>query len=70
VVHAWRKPRTIDDCKQHLANVNEITDIHGKEMWLPWKRSYAAIACIEKLLGTIVGIEIPISHLKGNIKLG
>jgi transcriptional regulator len=70
VVHAWGKARIIEDREWLLAHVNEITDIHEKDMELPWKVSDAPSGYIDKLLGTIVGIKIPISRLKGKLKLG
>ncbi len=70
VVHAYGTPRIIEDREWLLAHINEITDIHESGQKLPWKVSDAPDEYIEKLLGVIVGIEIPITRLKGKLKLG
>lgn len=70
VVHAHGIPRKIEDPEWLLQHLNELTDTHEKEQKLPWKVSDAPVDFIEKLIGAIVGIEIPISKLTGKWKLG
>ncbi len=70
VVHAWGVPRVIKDREWLLDHVEEITTIHENNQKVPWKVTDAPKEYIEKLLGVIVGIEIPITELKGKLKLG
>jgi transcriptional regulator len=70
VVHAHGKPKIIEDSKWLLEHVNELTDIHESQQNLPWKVSDAPEDYIEKLIGAIVGIEIPVNKLTGKWKLG
>jgi transcriptional regulator len=70
VVHAWGTPKIIEDRDWLLAHVKEMTQIHEKGQTLPWKVSDSPSEYVGKLLGLIVGIEIPISRLKGKVKLG
>ena len=70
VVHAHGIPRKIEDPEWLLRHVNELTDLHEGEQKLPWKVSDAPDEFIDKLVGAIVGIEIPIIKLTGKWKLG
>ena len=70
VVHAHGIPRIFEDREWILQHINELTDIHESEQSLPWKVSDAPEEYIEKLIGVIVGIEIPIAKLTGKRKLG
>lgn len=70
VVHAHGIPKKIEDPEWLLQHLNELTNIHESEQKLPWKVSDAPEAFIDKLIGVIVGIEIPIAKLKGKWKLG
>ena len=70
VVHAHGIPRTIEDPQWIRQHVNELTDIHESGQQLPWKVSDAPEDYIDKLIGVIVGIEIPITKLTGKWKLG
>jgi transcriptional regulator len=70
VVHAHGIPTKIEDPDWLLQHLNELTDIHEREQKLPWKVSDAPDEFVEKLIGAIVGIEIPITKLTGKWKLG
>lgn len=70
VVHAHGRPKVIEDSEWLAEHVNELTDIYESQQSLPWKVSDAPEEFIEKLLGAIVGIEIPVSRLAGKWKLG
>jgi len=70
VVHAYGIPTMIDDREWLLKHVTELTDLHEHEQQLPWKVSDAPDDYINKLLGAIIGIEIPITKLLGKWKLG
>lgn len=70
VVHAQGIPKVIEDPEWLLQHVSELTDIHESQQSLPWKVTDAPEDYIEKLIGAIVGIEIPVSKLSGKWKLG
>ena len=70
VVHAHGIPRAIEDADWLLQHVTALTDTHESSQKLPWKVSDAPADFTEKLLGAIVGIEIPIKRLVGKWKLG
>lgn len=70
VVHAQGIPAVIDDPEWLLAHVAELTRIHERGRPQPWDVTDAPAEFIEKVLGAIVGIEIPISQLTGKWKLG
>jgi len=69
-VHAYGNPKIIEDSEWLRAHLSEMTAIHEAEQKQPWKISDAPDEFIERLLGAIVGIEIPINRLKGKMKLG
>jgi transcriptional regulator len=69
VVHAHGMPRAIEDADWLLAHVSALTDLHEGEQALPWKVTDAPKDFIERLLQSIVGIEIPISRLVGKWKV-
>lgn len=70
VVHAHGMPKKIEDPQWLLQHINELTDLHENKQSLPWKVSDAPEEFINKLVGAIVGIEIPIEKLVGKWKLG
>lgn len=70
VVHAHGIPNKIEDPAQLLQHLNELTGLHEGQRELPWSVSDAPDDFIEKLVGAIVGIEIPITKLMGKWKLG
>jgi transcriptional regulator len=70
VVHAYGRPRFVDDeawLRQHL---NHLTHHHEGKRETPWMISDAPIEYLSKQLGAIVGVEIPIGRLSGKWKLG
>ncbi len=69
-VHAYGVPTVIEDKEWLLQHVAEITDIHESGQKLPWKVDDAPAEFIDRLLGAIVGIEVPIQRLEGKLKLG
>jgi transcriptional regulator len=69
VVHAHGIPRIVQDREWLLAHVNRLTDVHESEQALPWKVSDAPPDYIDRMLGMIVGIEIPIAKLVGKWKV-
>lgn len=69
VVHASGPLRIIEDREWLLALVSRLTDRHESESPMPWKVTDAPADYIDKLLGAIVGIEIPIVKLTGKWKV-
>ena len=68
-VHARGVPGFIDDSEWLLNHVCELSQGHESTRASPWKVADAPVEYIEKMLGAIVGIEIPIVELKGKWKL-
>ncbi len=68
VVHAYGKPRLIDDSAALYAMLRELVDHHEAGFAEPWAvephRAHA-----EKLMPAIVGLEISITRLEGKYKL-
>lgn len=69
VVHAHGMPRVIEDRDWLLQHVTQLTDTHEADQALPWRVSDAPEEFTERLLGAIVGIEIPIAKLAGKWKV-
>ena len=69
VVHAHGVPRVIDDHDWLLRHVTRLTEVHEAGAETPWRVSDAPADYIEKQLGAIVGIEIPITTLDGKWKM-
>ena len=68
VVHAYGLPRVVEDREWLLQQVTQLTEIHEADQVLPWQVSDAPTDFTERLLGAIVGIEIPIAKLLGKWK--
>ncbi|MDB5772365.1 MAG: FMN-binding negative transcriptional regulator [Burkholderia sp.] len=69
VVHAYGPMRVIDDPAWLLGLVERLTGRHEADRAGPWKVSDAPRDYVDKLLGAIVGIEIPVSNLVGKWKV-
>jgi len=69
VVHAYGALRIIDDAKWLRDLVGRLTERYEAQQLAPWKVSDAPEDYIEKMLGAIVGIEIPINRLVGKWKV-
>jgi transcriptional regulator len=70
VVHAHGSPRTFEDRERLLAHVRELTARHEGREKAPWSVADAPGDFIDKMLGAIVGIEIPIERIEGKWKAG
>jgi transcriptional regulator len=68
-VHAYGKPRVVTDPAWLHELVSDLTDTHEAAREAPWRVSDAPSAYVSKLLGAIVGIEIPINRLLGKWKV-
>jgi len=69
VVHAYGNLRVIDDSAWLRAHVEELTARHESGRPVPWKVTDAPADYIDKMLGAIVGLEIPIARLTGKWKV-
>ncbi len=69
VVHAHGFLTIREDADWILQLVSDLTNAHESTQRLPWQVSDAPKDYIDKLLGAIVGIEIPINRLVGKWKV-
>jgi transcriptional regulator len=69
VVHAHGVLRVIDDRVWLRGFVEKLTNRHEAERRDPWKVTDAPADYIEKQLGAIIGLEIPITRLIGKWKV-
>jgi transcriptional regulator len=69
VVHAHGIPRIIENRERILQILNQLTDVHEAEQALPWKVSDAPQDFMDRILQSIVGVEIPIAKLVGKWKV-
>jgi transcriptional regulator len=68
VAHAHGIARAVEDRGWMLDMLNRLTGYHEANQQMPWRIADAPTAFIDKLLGAIVGIEIPIDRLEGKLK--
>lgn len=68
-VHAYGRLRLIDDADWLLAQLTALTAEHEASLAQPWAVSDAPADYLEKMLGAIIGIEIPIARLLGKWKV-
>jgi transcriptional regulator len=69
VVHAYGPMRVIDDPVWMKAFLNRLTDQHEGGRPAPWKVGDAPPDFIDALIGTLIGIEIPVTRLLGKWKV-
>jgi len=69
VVHAHGPLRVIDDRAWLRAFVTKLTSRHEAERPDPWKVTDAPADYIDKQLGAIIGLEIPVTRLVGKWKM-
>jgi len=62
-------PRVVEDRDEVLQIVAALTERHEAGQPAPWHLADAPGDYIDKMLGAIVGIEIPIDQLEGKFKL-
>jgi transcriptional regulator len=68
-VHAWGRPRVIDDATWLRQHVGELTASQENARAAPWAVDDAPADYIASQLKGIVGIEIPISRIEGKWKV-
>jgi transcriptional regulator len=69
VVHAYGRPRFIEDREWLAAHVARLTTQHEARQSAPWKVTDAPDDYIARLLGNIVGFEFAVARLVGKWKL-
>jgi transcriptional regulator len=69
VAHAHGVARAIEDREWLLDMLNRLTDAQEARQAAPWSVSDAPRSFIDKLMGVIVGIELPIERLEGKLKV-
>ncbi|HEY0720345.1 MAG TPA: FMN-binding negative transcriptional regulator [Gammaproteobacteria bacterium] len=69
VVHVYGSVRIVDDTSWLLSHLEALTNQHESTFAEPWKVSDAPQEYIERLLPSIVGIEIVITRLSGKYKM-
>lgn len=69
VVHARGPLRVIHDGAWLRALVTRLTDWHEAGRPDPWRVTDAPADFVDRMLGGIVGIEIPVRHLEGKWKV-
>jgi len=70
VVHAYGSPSFIEDKAWLYAHVTNLTNRHEASQALPWAVSDAPADFTERMIGSIIGVEIPIQKLIGKWKMG
>jgi transcriptional regulator len=68
-VHAWGKPRVIDDAAWLRRQVEDLTSHNEGSRPAPWYVSDAPEPYVAAQLKGIVGIEIPIARIEGKWKV-
>ena len=68
-VHAYGSLHLIDDANWLLAQLTALTAEHEAKLPQPWAVSDAPADYLDKMLGAVVGIEIPIERLIGKWKV-
>lgn len=68
-VHAHGVPQAFDDAQRLLDVVTRLTQIHEAGQALPWQVTDAPVDYINKMLGAIVGFEIPVTRWVGKWKV-
>jgi transcriptional regulator len=69
VVHAYGPMRIIEDRAWLLGLVERLTNRYEAGRAEPWKVTDAPADFVEQMLGAIVGIEIPLTRLRGKWKV-
>lgn len=68
VAHAHGVARAIEDRDGLLDMLVRLTEVHESRHAVPWRVGDAPSSFVDKMLGAIVGIELPIDRLEGKLK--
>jgi transcriptional regulator len=69
-VHAYGRPRIIEDMARLEAIVDRLVEIHEAPMPQPWSANELPREFKSNLLKAIVGFEMPIDRMEGKFKFG
>jgi transcriptional regulator len=69
VVHVHGVPRAIDEEPWLRAHLERLTDLHEAAQAVPWKMGDAPEDYLRKMIGAVVGIEVPIDRIEGKWKV-
>jgi transcriptional regulator len=69
VVHAYGRPSFIEAKSWLYDHVSSLTKRHEASQPLPWSLSDAPVDFTDRMIGAIVGVEIPIQKLIGKWKM-
>lgn len=69
VAHAHGVARAVHDKEWLLDLLTRLTAANEAGMTMPWKVSDAPAGFIDRLMGAVVGIEIPIDRIEGKLKM-
>jgi len=68
-VHAWGRPRVIDDAAWLRQQIEELTRHNEASRVAPWQVSDAPDAFVAAQIKGIIGLEIPIERIEGKWKV-
>ena len=68
-VHAWGRPRAVEDAGWLRAQVEALTDLREGVRTEPWQVNDAPEPFVAAQLKGIVGVEVPISRIEGKWKV-
>jgi transcriptional regulator len=68
-VHAYGTAKAVHDAAWLRQMVEDLTNRHEQGRADPWRVSDAPAQYVDKLIGAIVGVEIPVTQLIGKWKL-
>lgn len=69
IVHAYGKPRVVEDPAWLKAHVTQLTAEHESGRTRPWQVSDAPADFVDQMIARIVGIELPLSRIEGKWKV-
>jgi transcriptional regulator len=69
-VHAYGRPRILDDPSESLRVVQRLTSDNEDSMGAPWTTDHLDEKRLNSLIKAIVAFEIPVTRLEGKAKLG
>jgi transcriptional regulator len=68
-VHAYGRPRVLEDREEVLAYLGELVDVHEQRFSTPWLLASAAEEHVDELLPHIVAFTLEIESIQGKRKL-
>ncbi|HVB30822.1 MAG TPA: FMN-binding negative transcriptional regulator [Gemmatimonadaceae bacterium] len=69
VVHAYGALRVVDDHDWLARHLAELVDVNERDAARPWRMADAPADWLDRMVGAVVGLELPVSRLMGKWKL-